>query len=196
MMIQNNISKLFTATIFIVILLIAGCRDRYTPKPRGYYRIDFPQKKYKQFKSDCPYSFEYPEYSVVKKDESTNTEPCWINIDFPRYNGSIHISYKNVTGNLNAVLEDAHTLAYKHTVKADAINEHLINKSNDRVFGILYDIEGNAASSVQFYLTDSTDHFLRGALYFKTRVEKDSLAPVIDFFRQDIIHFIDTFEWN
>ena len=194
-MIQNKILKIFT-TSFILIILIVGCHDRYTPKPRGYYRIDFPQKKYKQFVSDCPYVFEYPEYSIIKNDESPNTEPCWINVEFPGYNGSIHVSYKSIAGNINEVLEDAHSLAYKHTVKADAINEHLINKNNERVFGILYDIEGNVASSVQFFLTDSTDHFLRGALYFKTRVEKDSLAPVIEFFRQDIIHFIDTFEWK
>lgn len=196
MMNRNSINSIVHLILLISLVLIFGCRNKYTPKPRGYYRIDFPQKKYQPYKGDCPYSFEYPIYSVVNKDNSPNSEPCWINIDFPDYNGSIHISYIRVTGNLNAVLEDAHTLAYKHTVKADAINEHLINKDMDRVYGIFYDIEGNAASSVQFFLTDSTDHFLRGALYFKTRVEKDSLAPVINFFRQDVIHFIDTFEWN
>lgn len=196
MMIQNNTLKLFGSVLIISIVVLVGCRNKYTPKPRGYYRIDFPQKKYQKYQDDCPYSFEYPTYSVVNKDEGPNSEPCWINIEFPRYNGKIHISYKNVIGNLNIILEDAHTLAYKHTIKADAINEHLINKKDDRVFGILYDIEGNAASSVQFFLTDSTDHFLRGALYFRTRVDKDSLAPVIDYFRQDIIHFIDTFEWK
>ncbi len=196
MMNRNNINRIIHLIFIISLILFSGCRNKYTPKPRGYYRIDFPQKKYQLYKGNCPYSFEYPLYSIVNKDNSPNSEPCWINIDFPDYNGSIHISYIEVKGNLNAVLEDAHTLAYKHTVKADAINEHLINKDMDRVYGILYDIEGNAASSVQFFLTDSTDHFLRGALYFKTRVEKDSLAPVIDFFRQDVIHFIDTFEWN
>lgn len=196
MMNRNSINRIVHLIFIISLILFSGCQNKYTPKPRGYYRIDFPQKKYQQYKGNCPYSFEYPLYSIVNKDNSPNSKPCWINIDFPDYNGSIHISYIGVTDNLNAILEDAHTLAYKHTVKADAINEHLINKEMDRVYGILYDIEGNAASSVQFFLTDSTDHFLRGALYFKTRVEKDSLAPVIDFFRQDVIHFIDTFEWN
>jgi len=130
------------------------------------------------------------------KDTDRGAEPCWINIEFPDYKGNIHISYKKIDNNLNALIEDSYTLAYKHTVKAEAIVERLIKKPEHDVFGILYNIDGPAASSVQFFLTDSSRHYLRGALYFKTTINKDSLAPVIDFFREDIIHFIDSFKWN
>jgi gliding motility-associated lipoprotein GldD len=176
---------------------LAGCRPKQSaPRPRGYYRIDFPEKAYREYQGDCPYRFEYPVYGSVVKDQDILAEPCWINIRFNEYNGILHISYKKVSQNLSAYLEDSHALAYKHTVKADAINETVIAKQEERVYGILYDIKGNTATSVQFYLTDSTRHFLRGALYFKTRIDKDSLAPVIQFFREDVIHFINTFEWN
>ena len=174
-----------------------GCKSRQSnPKPRGYFRIAFPEKEYQSYQGDCPYRFEFPTYGQVVPDEDILSEPCWINIEFPEFRGNIHISYKKIVENLSAYLEDSHALAYKHTVKADAINETIIAKPDEKVYGTLYDIEGNTASSVQFYLTDSTNHFLRGALYFRTRIDKDSLMPVIQFFREDIIHFIDTFYWN
>jgi gliding motility-associated lipoprotein GldD len=193
---KNKPAKGLFLVLTFSFALFFSCHRSYTPKPRGFFRIDFPERKYKVYQSDCPYSFEYPVYAKVVSDKEMNSEPCWINIEFPEYNGKIHISYKPIQQNLNLLLEDSYTLAYKHTVKADAIEEHLINKPEEKVYGILYDIEGNAASSVQFFVTDSTKHFLRGALYFRTTIDKDSLAPVIRFFREDILHFIDTFEWT
>ncbi len=186
----------FVSGLLLLMLFTGSCRQRSVPKPRGYYRIDFPEKEYQTYSGDCPYRFEFPVYGRVVPDQEVNSEPCWINIEFPGYNGIIHISYKEVSNNLGAFLEDAHTLAYKHSVKADAINEMVIQRTEERVFGIFYEIEGDVASSVQFYLTDSTRHYLRGALYFRTQVNKDSLRPVINFFKEDIFHFIDTFEWN
>ena len=182
-------------TIFIVINLIS-CNRNYTPKPRGYFRIDFPEKKYLLFESECPYSFEFPQYGSVNPDKDSNSEPCWLNIDFPKYKGRIHISYKKAANNITEYFEDSRRFVYKHTVKADAIFENIIDIDDKNVFGILYEIKGDAASSVQFCLTDSVNHFLRGALYFSVRPNKDSLAPVIDFFKEDIIHFIETFEWK
>jgi gliding motility-associated lipoprotein GldD len=123
-------------------------------------------------------------------------EPCWINIEFPEFDGKIHISYKAVDQNLNDFTEDSRTLTYKHTIKADAIKETVYTNPDLEVHGILYDIKGNAASSVQFYLTDSNNHFLRGSLYFNVQPDKDSLAPVVAFFRQDIIHLIESFKWK
>ena len=184
------------AGILLFLALSTACRRKHTPKPRGYYRISFPEKSYQNYSGPCPYSFEYPVYGRVVKDQERGSEPCWINIDFPAFNGKIHISYKPVLNNLNSYLEDTYALAYKHTVKAESIQEQLIDNSEKKVYGIIYNIEGNTASSVQFFLTDSTQHFLRGALYFKTTIDKDSLAPIIEFFKEDIIHFIDTFEWN
>lgn len=187
------------AIIFIVVLagIVSGaCHRSYTPKPRGFPRVEFPEKKYILFDSVCPYRFEHPVYSRVVPDTDIFTEPCWINIEFPDFAGKIHISYKKVNDNLYDYIEDSRSLAYKHTIKAEAIRETVYTDPVKRIYGILYDIKGNAASSVQFFLTDSTKNFLRGSLYFNVEPNKDSLAPVIAYFREDIVHLIETFEWK
>ncbi len=119
-----------------------------------------------------------------------------MNIEFPQYKGKIYISYKPISHNIGALLEDSHTLAYKHSIKAEAINERLFIDEENRVYGVMYDITGDVASSVQFFVTDSVTHFVRGALYFNLQPNSDSLAPVIDFFREDIIHLIETIRWK
>ncbi|MFC2098721.1 gliding motility lipoprotein GldD, partial [Bacteroidota bacterium] len=166
------------------------------PKPRGYLWIEFPEKNYTLYDSVCPFLFEYPVYSRIVPDTDYNSEPCWINIEFPKFDGKIHISYKEVDGNLYDFIEDSRTLAYKHTIMADAIKETVYSYPEQDVHGILYDIKGNAASSLQFYLTDSNRHFLRGSLYFNVEPDKDSLAPVIVYFREDIVHLMESFEWK
>jgi gliding motility-associated lipoprotein GldD len=184
---------------FILILLLfaqSACQRGYTPKPRGYLRIDFPEKEYTLFDSTCPYLFEYPVYAKVVADTGYLTEPCWINLVFPSFDGTLHLSYKQVDGNLDQYVEDSRSLAYKHTIRADAIREKEYSNPENRVYGIRYDIEGNTASSIQFYLTDSNAHFLRGSLYFNIQPDKDSLAPVISFFKEDIVHFIESFNWK
>ena len=190
--------KLVYQNIFIIAItvLLFGCQSAPIPKPRGYFRLDFPEKQYKQFDSTFPYRFLYPVYGKIVKDNQRGAEPFWINIEFPKYKAKFHISYKQVNGNLDALTEDIRTLAYKHTIKADAINERQFVDSKKKVYGILYDIKGNAASSFQFYVTDSTKHFLRGALYFSTHPNKDSLAPAIDFFGKDMITLRETLEWK
>ena len=188
-------SRLFSI-ILITAFILAGCNRNYTPKPRGYYRIDFPKKRYQKYDSICPYRFEFPVYAKILPDKEKNNEPCWINMVFPQFNAIIHISYIGLDNNLGKILEDTHTLAYKHAQMADGINNILIKIPEHHVFGILYDIKGNAASSKQFFLTDSTDNYLRGALYFNEKPNKDSLAPVIDFIAKDIDHFISSFEWK
>jgi gliding motility-associated lipoprotein GldD len=180
----------------ILLLSLLCCKRHYTPKPAGYLRIDFPEKIYQIYNSSCPFTFEYPLYGKIIADTSRIAEPCWINIEFPSFGGKIHISYKSVRNNVNVYIEDSRTLAYKHTVKADAISETLYTNDEKKVYGLLYQIKGDAASSVQFYLTDSTRHFLRGSLYFNVQPNADSLAPVIDFFMEDIMHLVETLEWK
>jgi len=183
--------------IFFIFLFLAGCREDYTPKPRGYFRIDFPEKRYVSFDTTYPYSFEYPVYAKVIPDNRESSEPYWINVDFPQYQGRIHISYKPVHNDLPRYLEDARTFVVKHIPKADAIDDSLIYRPDDRVFGLVYFIEGSqAASSCQFFVTDSTSRFLRGALYFNVTPNNDSLAPVIRFIRDDIRHMLKTFRWK
>lgn len=180
----------------ILLLSLLCCKRQYTPKPAGYLRIDFPEKAYQIYNSSCPFTFEYPLYGKIIADTSRIAEPCWINIEFPGFGGKIHISYKSVRNNVNVYIEDSRTLAYKHTVKADAISETLYTNDEKKVYGLLYQIKGDAASSVQFYLTDSTRHFLRGSLYFNVQPNADSLAPVIGFFMEDIMHLVETLEWK
>lgn len=190
--------RFFVTLIFFgsVIFLTGACTGDYSPRPRGYFRIDFPERSYVRYEGNCPYSFMYPAFAGISEDDSRNTRPCWINIDFPEYNGKIHISYMPVEGNLVEYMEDARKLAFRHTVKADAIDESMFVNHEDNVYGILYDISGNTASALQFFLTDSSDHFFRGALYFHVHPNRDSLDPVIDYLREDILHLIETFTWE
>lgn len=181
--------------LLIIIMLDVSCTKTYTPKPRSYFRIDFPEKKYTSYESECNYGFEVPVYAEVVPYQ-VNQEPCWININFPDYKGTIHITYKTLHNDLNLHIEDIHTLAYKHIIKADDIIERPFSYPDRKVHGMIYDIKGNTASSLSFYATDSTSNFLSGALYFRVIPNKDSLAPVIRFFSSDIIHLIETLNWK
>lgn len=182
--------------IITLLLCSAGCRDKLVPKPSGYFRIDFPDKAYRLYDTACPFVFEYPVYGRISYDVGKKTEPCWFNIEFPDYRAKVYVSYKNINNDLPAILDESHEFAYSHTIKADAITEQPWLNKDEKVYGILYDIKGNTASSIQFYLTDSINHFLRGALYFTAPPNEDSLAPVIGFFREDIAHMVETFKWK
>ncbi|QHS55403.1 gliding motility lipoprotein GldD [Mucilaginibacter sp. 14171R-50] len=186
--------------LFIVIIGIAGCGGNadYSPKPRGYYRIVFPAKEYQRYTEGCPFTFEYPKYGRVEADKSANAKPCWQNIQFPQFNATLHLSYQPVTSKkeFNELIEDAHKLSFKHTVKATSIDEGVIAYPDRKVYGIYYTIDGNAASSAQFYLTDSTKHYLRGALYFNSEPRLDSIQPVLNFIKKDVDVMIKTFKWK
>ena len=179
----------------VISAFLYSCRGGYTPKEPGYFRIDLPKKEYVLLDSVFPYSFEVPEYSVIKADKY-HTGNNNINIGFPSFRATLHLSYFDVKNNIDQLLEDNRKMVYKHTIKADAINEQYYEDTLRQVYGVLYEIKGNAASSVQFYVTDSVKHFLRGALYFNTRPNKDSLAPVVDFIRDDVIHLVETLSWK
>jgi len=182
----------------ILLILISCSNDNYSPKPRGYFRIELPQKKYQLFDSlNYPYSFEYPVYAQVEPYRGVTAEKYWINLVFPKFKAEIHISYKKVHNNLDTLLQDAETLANKHIPKATNINYFKILDDKAKVYGLIYEILGNdVASPYQFYLTDSTSNYLRGSLYFNITPNNDSLSPVIDFIKEDINYFIKTFRWR
>lgn len=194
--------KVYLLFFAIVFLLAAGCREVPVPKPKGYFRIDLPEKQYTLFNDPThriavPLSFEYPLYSKISGDQSNKSDPGWFNIEFPGYRARIYLTYKEVNDDLAALIEQTYTMNVKnHITKADAIDEMLINNSKEKVYGILYDLRGNTATAVQFYVTDSTRHYLRGSLYFESEPNADSLAPVIDFFREDVVHLIETLKWK
>jgi len=187
----------FCRLVIILSLFSFSCNGDYIPKPRGYFRIDFPKHDYQSFDTSFPYTFEYPVYASILPDSSNLKEPFWINIVYPRFHAQLHISFKVIKNNLANYLEDSRKLVNKHIPKANAIMQREYLDPAHRVFGLVYDIKGSdAASSFQFYLTDSISNFVRGALYFDLVPNNDSLSPVIDFLKVDLEHMISTFRWK
>ena len=182
----------------ISCVAITSCDDdeNIVPKPRAYLRLTYPEKKYIKYDGDCPFTCEIPVYSQMENDKDYNAEPCWLNLKYPTFNGTLHLSYEKVDGNLNKFMENTYTLASKHQIKASGIEEQQVSRPKSKVYGLVYDIGGNAASPFQFFLTDSSKHFIRGALYFNAVPNVDSIAPVVDFIKQDIYKMIETFEWK
>ncbi len=183
--------------LFVLIAVLAGCDETYYPKPKGYLRIDLPKKEYIRFDTTFPYTFEYPVYANLVPDKSEDAEPYWINMEFPGFKGRVYLSYKKVDNDLSRFIEDSRKLVMKHIPKASSIEQKAYENRDAKVYGLTYVISGSdAASPFQFYLTDSTSHFLRGALYFNTIPNNDSLAPVINFIEEDIQHLIESFRWK
>lgn len=190
---------------FLVVMLVSlsSCEEPvYSPKAIAYPRIEFPEKgtfeKYDN--TDCPFSFEYPNYAkiVQQKNKFTNElESCWFNISFEDFDATLYLSYKEIGSeiSLEKVLEDAHKLTYAHSKKADYIDEALI-KNKQGVKGQISEVGGNVATNIQFYLSDLEKHYIRGSLYFQASPNIDSVQPIVDFIRADMMHVFDTFEWK
>ena len=181
--------------------LLLACNSPYTPKPRGYFRISFPPHAYQPFdQAGFPYAFEYPRYAQVIRDTSFFDDkpenPYWINIDFPQFRARIYISYKTITGkNFDQLRDDAYKMTYKHSYKATSIEDSVM-RTPLGVSGVFFTVGGNAATAKQFFVTDSVRHFLRGALYFDSTPNEDSLAIVNRFLQEDMKHLINTLQWK
>jgi len=208
----KSLSKIFSLVIgikanggmlcfLLLVAIITSCNSTYTPKPKGYFKIDFPQKRYQVFdQAGYPYSFEYPVYARVVKDSSFFNEatenPWWINVEFPQFSGRIYISYKAVGPNkIDKLVNDAYTMTNKHSMKAYSIDDSSMVTPNN-VHGVFFKVGGNVATANQFFITDSTRHFLRGALYFDAAPNEDSLTTVNKFLLEDMKHMINTFKWK
>ena len=194
---KNKLSILFIA--FAIAFVANSCdgNDNYLPKPRGYFRIDLPERSYSHVDTIERYSFECPDYALLTYDRYSPHEKNWVNIEMPQFKGSIHLTHKPVNGNLGNYLEDVHTMLTKHLQKANGIRDSLIVNYEHQVYGLFIEMDGKGvATPMQFYLTDSTKNFVRGALYFNFLPNNDSMQPVINFIREDIDHMINTFEWK
>ena len=191
------------AAVLLFMLLLLSCKPEvYVPKPRGYARIDTPEHAYQHFnRPGFPYAFDYPVYGSISKDSliagRKPDNPYWINLDFPTLGGTIYLSYKviDATHPLSQLLDDSHEMSFFLTKRADYMNAPAFHNPNG-VHGVLYTVGGNSASAYQFFATDSTTHFLRGALYFNTTPNADSLKPVTDFLRTDIEHLLGSLYWK
>jgi gliding motility-associated lipoprotein GldD len=197
-----RILKQIPGLVAAICLLLPACNSPFTPKPRGYFKVPFPEKKYLLFdKPGYPYTFEYPQYANVIKDstyfDGAAENPWWINITFPQFDATVFVSYKTVTGreNFDKYIRDAFTLTGKHTVKATEKNDSLMITPNG-VHGMYFQLGGNVATANQFFLTDTTRHFLRGALYFNATPNADSLQPMSRFLQEDVRHLINTLRWR
>lgn len=195
--------KVVTA-FFLLVFGIFSCGNEHhigTPKPRGFPKVVYPQKAYRAFTADyCSFSFDYPVYARVEQDtaffEEKPVNPCWFDVYFPDYDCRVHCSYYEIgtAKSFEDLKKDAFELVDWHTKKANYIEESAVQK-RDGTQGFIFEIEGPAASPLQFYLTDSTQHFLRAALYFNTQARPDSLAPIYQFVRKDIVQMIESFVW-
>ena len=180
-------------TIVVVFFILTACKEHNIPRPRGYFRIDLPKKEYRTVHLSS-FSFQLSSLATIEKVKKDTLH--WINISYKKLNASIYLSFFDKIDSIQPLIEDARDMAYKHTIKADDIVTMPFAFPNKRVFGNVFNIEGDAASSVNFYLTDSTTNFLRGALYFNCEPNKDSLKPVNDYIKEDIQHLLETFNWE
>ncbi len=207
--------------LFFFIIIISSCNNDYQPKPKGYTTINFPkERKYQSFKDPkYPYSFEYPEYATIVKDSTffdvSPKNDYWVNLDFKNFNCKLYLSYDNIKGNsfykiknkvgeyidsigknsFDKLRNDAFTLTSKHIYKADNIpNEKF--RSEKGIDGIVFKVGGNAASPIQFFMSDTTTHFLRGALYYDASPNSDSTRPITEFLYKDLQHLMNTLEWH
>ena len=193
---MGNVRYIFITVLIGFLFVFGSCKKAYTPIPRGYFRISFPEKSYKPLEMALPYYFQIPTYSITGRDSINLNQPNWITIQVPANHAQIHLSYKEINNNLGIYIEESRNLAYKHSQKASSIDEQLFINPSKKVYGTIYNIKGNAASPMQFYLTDSIKHFLRGSLYIKEVPNIDSLQPVIGFLTQDVLELIKTTEWK
>ena len=195
----------FLILFFALFVFCQSCEEPvFTPKPRGYPKVVYPEKAYQQFDQNyCNFTFEYPKYGVIERDttffDERPTDPCWFDIYYPDFNCRLHCSYSPIADqeSIDELKTDAFNLTDWHNKKATYIEDRPFRKMNN-VQGVLFEVEGPVASQVQFFMTDSLEqeHFLRCALYFYTQARPDSLAPVYDFLREDLDHMISTFAWK
>lgn len=195
---HNPLKRITCVFASMLMLLCTACDREYLPKPLGYNRLELPEPSYRSLPDSLPYSFQYSQHARLLADTSSIREKYWIEIYYPLLQSNIHITYKPLKGSdklLKEYMDDAYTLTAKHQIKAYAINE-VISVTPSGKTAVIAELEGEVPSQFQFTITDSTTNFLRGALYFNTKVQNDSLAPAIEYMKRDMMHIINTLEWN
>lgn len=179
-------------------LVMLSCSRDYLPKPLGYNRLSLPEPAYQSLPDTLPYDFEYSKHATILADTSWIRERFWVEIHYPELKAVIHITYKKIFNDdqlLREFMDDSYTLTAKHQIKAHAIDEVKVVTPSGKT-AMVVEIEGEVPSQMQFTITDSTRNFLRGALYFNTQVQNDSLEPAIEYVKKDIMHLINTFDWR
>ncbi|MCT7904957.1 gliding motility-associated lipoprotein GldD [Candidatus Ornithobacterium hominis] len=178
---------------FLSLIFFSCSRGKELPKPFGHLRLAYAEPRFSNFEKPCAFKFQVADFSQIKNKERN----CSFDIYYPRLKATIYLTYEPINQNLNALIDDAEKSVYEpHTSRASYIKPQLIIRPNEKVYGTLYELGGNAALNYQFHLTDSTQHFLRGALYFNAYPNPDSLAPAKDYMLKNIQHLMETLEWK
>ncbi|TRO64435.1 gliding motility lipoprotein GldD [Christiangramia sabulilitoris] len=185
--------RLIISFLLLAVLSIS-CKDDPRPKPKGFLALEYPNAEYERVDIGCPYTFD--KNVIAEISPSRNRIPCWIQLDYDEMKGSVFITYQPVENNLDSLLSDAQKLPLQHTIKADLIEGDVYTNDLNRTYGMFYEVDGNAASQAQFYLTDSTHHFLTGSVYFKSLPNFDSIVPAADYLKADIRHLMESLKWN
>jgi gliding motility-associated lipoprotein GldD len=179
------------AVLLVSSISFMSCKDEILPKPKSYLRLDYPEAKYVNFENECPFVFEMNEDAVIKKDKD-----CGLSITYPKMKATIFLTYQPVNKNINNLLCEAQTLTYKHVIKADDILEQPYLNADKKVYGMFYQVNGNAATNSQFYATDSTRHFVTGSVYFYAKPNFDSIMPAASYIKNDMQRLMETMKWK
>ncbi|MBP4140636.1 gliding motility lipoprotein GldD [Flavobacterium sp. I-SCBP12n] len=177
--------------LILISLLNYSCKDEVLPKPSSYLRLDYPEAKYVGFENECPYAFEMNSDAIIKKEKN-----CDYTITYPKMKATIYLTYKPVINNIDKLLRDAQKLTYEHVIKADDILEQPYLNPDKKVYGMFYQVEGNAATNAQFYATDSTKHFVTASIYFYAKPNYDSIMPAASYIKNDMQRLMETLKWK
>jgi len=181
-------------TVLLILVVFISCKDDLLPKPKAFLDLDFPEAVYVETHLNCPYSFDVN--SIAKLVTPRGSKPCWINLTYPKLNASVFITYQEVHNNLDSLLMDSQKLPLQHTIKADFIEGDVYLNPDHNTYGMFYSIDGDAASQAQFYITDSTKHFLTGSLYFNQKPNFDSIMPAASYIKSDIKRLMESLKWK
>lgn len=178
----------------LLLFAFFSCKEDYTVKPVGQIRLEYPKAAYKEFRANCPFVFEYSEFSrEIKKDK-----PCWFVLHYPEMKANIYLTYFSISGkdDLAKKIKDSEKLVQEQTVKASYISPREFVFADKKVYGTLFELGGDSAINLQFHATDSTKNLLTGSVYFSTPPKYDSLQPAINYLKKDVVHLIESLEWK
>ncbi len=181
----------FSIGLLGAIFLLQGCKDDVVPKPEAFLRLEYNEATYASFSNRCPYSFDINDQANINEERD-----CSFKINYPQMKATVYLTYKPVNNNIDLLLRDAQKLTYEHVIKADDILEQPFINSKDKVYGMFYRVGGNAATNTQFYVTDSTKHFVAGSVYFYARPNFDSIMPATDYITNDMRRLMETMKWK
>ena len=183
--------QLAVFALLVVMFSVFSCKDEVLPKPSSYLRLDYPEAKYVNFENKCPFAFEMNSEAVIKGEKD-----CGFTISYPKMKATIYLTYKPVNSDINKLLRDAQKLTYEHVIKADDILEQPYLNPSKKVYGMFYQVNGNAATNSQFYVTDSTKHFVTGSVYFYAKPNFDSIMPATSYIKNDMQRLMETLKWK